>query len=220
MMTPDYEKAAIKATETLIKYGISTAPVMALPIFKKAPGVLVLSFAEMSHKMGIERDNLKTLFGLENQDAVTSVSVEDGKLRYIVAYNQRLPLYMLQRALARELGHIVLGHDGSLPVETRTAEAICFASHFLCPRALIHALQENGIRLTVEAVGSVTGCYERSMSRIRQLPGVNVPRELNRQVREQFSDYIENFIDYQHILVEQDSSPLADFGSFMDGYFE
>lgn len=219
-MIPDYQKAAIMATETIIKYRISSAPVIPLPIFKRTPGVLVLSFAEMSSKIGIERNNLKTMFGLENQDAVTSVSIEDGKLRYLVAYNQRLPFYMLQRALARELGHIILSHDGSRPLEVRQEESLCFAMHFLCPRALIHAIQESGTRLTIEAVGSVTGCYERCMNVIRRLPEVNVPADLNRKVKEQFKDYIENFLDYQTILVEKDTSPLADFGTYMNGYQE
>lgn len=219
-MTPDYERAAIKATETLIKYGINTAPVIPLPIFKRTPGVLVLSFAEMSEKIGIERNNLVTLFGLEHQDAVTSVEIDDGKLRYLVAYNQRLPFYMLQRSLARELGHIILGHDGSLPYEVREAEAQCFSCHLLCPRALINAIQESGTPLTVEAVGSVTGCYERCMNIMRKIPGVNIPADMNRTVKAQFADYIENFVNYQSILVQKDSSPLADFGSFMDGYEE
>ena len=45
-MTPDYQKAAIKATETLIQYQIGTAPIDPLPILKKTPGVIVLSFEE------------------------------------------------------------------------------------------------------------------------------------------------------------------------------
>lgn len=219
-MRPNYEKAAITAAEALIRYGITTAPVIPLPIFKRTPGVLVLSFAEMSDQMGIARENLVTMCGTENQDAVTSVVTDNGQLRYVVAYNQRLPFYMLQRSLARELGHILLRHDGSLPEDIRFAEAQCFAAHFLCPRALIHAIQETGTRLTVEAVGSVTGCYERCMKVIRNLPGVQVPAELNRKVREQFTDYIKNFTDYQTILVKQDDSALADFGTFMDGYME
>lgn len=219
-MQPDYEKAAIKATEILIKYGINSAPISPFPLFKRTPGVLVLSFAEMSEKIGIERKNMVTMFGIENQDAVTSVQIDDGKLRYLVAYNQRLPFYMLQRSLARELGHIVLGHDGSLPEEVITAEAKCFAKHFLCPRALIHAIQESGVPLTVEAVGCVTGCYERCQKTIRLLPGVHVPAELNRKVKEQFADYVSNFTDYQSILIEKDTSPLADFGTYMDGYEE
>ena len=70
-MTPDYEKAAIKATETLIKYNICTSPIDPLPVFKRTHGCLVLSFTEMSNQIGIDRDNLLTSFETENHDAVT-----------------------------------------------------------------------------------------------------------------------------------------------------
>ena len=122
-MTPDYDRAATAAMEILIKYGINTAPVLPFPIFKRTPGVLVLSFAEISNAFDIDRRHFVTMFGEENQDAVTIVNTDDERLRYVVTYNQRLPFYMLQRSLARELGHIVLGHDGSRPVDVRTAEA-------------------------------------------------------------------------------------------------
>ena len=115
-MTPNYERAAIAAMNMLIKHNISTAPVDPLPVFKRTPGVLVLSFTEMSRTIGVDRNNLLSAFDTENHDAVTSVHFEDGQLRYLVTYNQRLPFYLLQRALARELGHIVLGHDGSRPM--------------------------------------------------------------------------------------------------------
>ena len=141
-MKPDYELAATKAYEMLIKHKIEFAPVDPLPVFKKTPGVLVLSFTEMSKKIGMDRDNLLTSFEVENHDAVTSVQVNDDWLRYVVTYNQRLPLYLIQRALARELGHIVLGHDGSKPEDVRMAEAYCFAHHFLCPRPLIKAIKD------------------------------------------------------------------------------
>ena len=107
-MKPDFERAAIKAAETIINNGIISAPVAPLPILKKTPGVLVLSFAEMSESVGVERRKLISLFG-ERQDAVTSVQIDDKKLKYVVAYNQRLPFYMLQRGIARELGHITEG---------------------------------------------------------------------------------------------------------------
>lgn len=219
-MTPDYEKAAIKATETLIKYGVDTAPVFPIQILKRIPGVLVLSFSEISNRIDIERKKLVTLFGLENQDAVTSIQIDEGGLKYIVAYNQLLPFNMLQRSLARELGHIILEHDDSMDEDTRVMEAKAFSKHLLCPRALIHAIQESGAQLTVEAVGCITGCYGRCQSLIRRLPGVHVPAELNRKVREQFSEYIENFISYQSILVKRDASPLADFGEYMLNYVE
>lgn len=218
--TPNYEVAAIKACELLIKYNISTAPVMPLTILKRMPGVLVLSFSEISSLISFERKNIVTLFGLENQDAVTSVMIDNGKLHYLVAFNQLLPLYMVQRALARELGHIVLQHDGSKPEDIRQQEALCFASHLLCPRALIHSIEEAGCKLTVETVGSVTGCYGRCLSIMRKLPGVSVPKELNQTLKTQFAEYVDNFANFQRVLVKHDPSPLAEFGSFIDGYTE
>ena len=218
-MNPNYEKAATKALETLIKYGVSSAPVMPLPILKKMPDVLVISFTEMSQVSGIERKNLVTMFGDENQDAVTSVYRKDGRLVYLVAFNQRLPLYMIQRSLAREMGHIVLGHDGSLPEDVRLEEAQAYAYHLICPRPLVHAVAESGIRLSVEVLGNMTGCYERCLLGMSRIPGVEVPAELNKQVKAQFSEYISNYLDYQ-TFVHGDYSATADFGSFMDGYKE
>ena len=221
MTTPDFEKAAIKATETLIKFGVSTAPVFPVPILKRMPGVLVLSFSEISNMVDIDHSHIKKLFGLDNQDAVTSIKVDDGKLQYLVAYNQLLPFAMIQRSLARELGHIVLEHDGSLPEDVRVMEAKAFSKHLLCPRALIHAIEDLGTKLTVEAVGCITGCYGRCQEFIRTyLPGTHVPAELNRKVKEQFADYIQNFVDYQSILVRKDKSPLVDLGAYMEGYVE
>ena len=219
-MTPDYNRAAVAAMEMLVKHGITSAPVDPLPVFKYAPGVLVLSFTEMSNQIGIDRDNLLTSFETENHDAVTSLHFDNGKIRYLVTYNQRLPMYLLQRALARELGHIVLGHDGSRPESVRMAEAYTFAHHFLCPRPLIHAIQESGIPFTVEVLGAMTGCYERCLQGMRKTPPVHVSAELNRKVKEQFKDYISNFLDFEYFLSKSDESMLADFGTYMDGYEE
>ena len=219
-MTPDYESAANKAAEILIRFGIKTAPVDPLPILKQLPGVFVLSFEEMSEISSISRSSLLCMCGETNQDAVTTVNVEDDKLRYVVAFNQKLPSFVVQRALARELGHIVLGHDGTKPEEVRTAEAVCFANHLLCPRPLIHSIQSTGIRITTEVLGNLTGCYEYCLSCMRRIPAVHVPAELNRIIRDQFMPYILNFFDYQRIASRKDGSSLADFGTYMDGYEE
>lgn len=219
-MRPDFEKAATKATELLIKYNISTAPILPLSILKQIPGVLVLSFSEISNMIDLQGEKITTLFGLENQDAVTSVKLSNGKLHYLIGYNQLLPLNIIQRSLARELGHIILGHDGSLPEDIRAMEAKAFSKHLLCPRALIHTILEDGYPLTVESVGCITGCYGRCQNFIRNLPGTHVPAELNRKIKEQFADYTQNWISYQQILVKKDTSPLADFGTYMDGYEE
>lgn len=218
-MTPDYDQAALKATETLINYRITAAPVCPLPIVKSIPNVLLLPFAEMALNIGEDRDRVISAFG-DSQDAVTSVHLYSGELRYVVAYNQRLPAYLIQRALARELGHIVLHHDGSRPDAVRTEEANCFARHLICPRPLIRALQDAGITLTIETLGNITGCYERCIAGLRKTPGTVVPPDLNRTLRSQFADYVSNYAKFQPILAREDETPVVDFGTYMDGYEE
>ena len=219
-MTPDYLTAAIAATETLIAHRIKAAPVMPLPILKTLPNVLVLSFAEMASQMELDRSNLLKSVDRETHDAMSFTGNINGQLRYFVVFNQQLPLFLIQRGLARELGHIILGHDGSRPEEVRIAEAQVFAYHLLCPRPLVRAIQESGIRFTTEVLGNATGCFERCLAGMRKTPGVQVPKGLNRELREQFSDYVLNFLDYQAIVSASDESRLADFGSYMDGYEE
>ena len=219
-ITPDYEAAALKAVQILTVRRISATPIDPVPILKELPNVMMVSFAEMAIRTGIDREYAVQMFGERNQDAATSVIRDGDKLRYIVTYNQRLPFYLLQRALARELGHIVLGHDGTKPEEVRTEEALAFARHLLCPRPIIRALQEAGIRITVEAFGNITGCYSKCLEGIRTTPGVRIPGIANMILRGQFEDHVQNFIAFQSIMQEEDHSPLADFGTYMDGYTE
>lgn len=219
-MTPDYEKAATAAAETLVKFHIDSAPVSPLPILKKLPGVLVVSYQDLSDHMASDRRCVISAFGQHNQDAFTSVSVVDGRPHYIVTYNQRLSQVLVQRSLARELAHIVLGHDGSRPQEVRDAEAKCFANHLLVPRALIHALQSSCVRVTVDVLGSLTGCYDYCLSCMRQIPATHVPASLNRAVRDQFMSYFVNYFEYHRSVSGTDGSALADFGTYMEGYEE
>lgn len=219
-MTPNLERAATAATETLIRYNVTSAPVAPLRILKALPGVIVLSFTELASGLGMERRELLSQYGDVNKDAVTIVKEVGGRLRYFVGYNMLLPDYLLQRAIARELGHIVLGHDGSRPLETRMAEAMFFARHLLCPRPLVRAIQETGIPITVETLGLITGCYERCLVGMQKSHGVHVAPELNHMLREQFKPYVENFVDCQAILTNDDDSPLVNFGTYMDNYEE
>ena len=217
-MKPDYNRAALMAAETLIKYKVTAAPVDPMPILKKLDGVLLFSYAEVSECIGIDRESIVKLFGRENQDAVTSVQKVNGELRYIVAYNKKLPFYLLQRALARELGHIILGHDGSQPEDVRTEEAACFARHFLCPRALVRSMFDSDALLTVTVLSNLTGCDETCLAGMRATPGTEIPAEINDEIRELFADYVQNFVNYHEILKDADKTKIADFGSFMDGY--
>ena len=219
-MTPDYEKAAIKATETLIRYQIGTAPVDPLPILKKTPGCLVLTFDEVSGIMNVNRRDFLSMMGCENQDAVTTMYLQDDHVHYVVTYNKLLPSIVRDRALARELGHIVLGHDGSRPEDVRQEEARCFAHHLLCPRPLIHSIQAASVRITVEMLENMTGFGDLCLSCMRKQPAVHVPADLNRQVRDLFMPYILNLFDYYRHAAKKDGSALADFGNYMEGYEE
>lgn len=219
-MTPDYDRAATAAAEILIKYDVRTAPVDPIPIFKKAHGFNVVTFTEMSKRIGMDRHDLISSFEVESHDAVTTVYLKNGQPHYLIAYNMRLPQYLVQRALAREMGHIVLGHDGTRPEDVRNAEALCFAHHLICPRALIHAIQERGAKITTEVLGNTTGCYERCLIGMRREPATHVPPELNRKLKEQFSEYLDEFLDFQSFLSLEDDSMIANFGTYMDGYEE
>ena len=219
-MIPDYEKAAIKAMETLIKHNVSAAPIDPLPILKKTPGVLVMSFEEISNIKNIDRKEVLNTLGCNNQDAITTAYIDEEKIRYVVAYNRLLSEKIVSRALARELGHILLEHDGTRPEDVRNEEARCFAHHLLCPRPLIYLMKASGLRLTVEAIGNITGFYDYCLSCIRKQPAVMIPAELNRQVRDQFVPYVMNLFEYQKYASLHDGSALADFGSYMEGYAE
>lgn len=218
-MEPNYQKAAVMATEILIQYGITSAPVSPLPILKNTPGVLVFSYESISNHVDQDRRCVISMFG-QNQDAFTTVNKVGDKKQYIVTYNQQLPQVIIQRSLSRELGHIILGHDGTLPEDVRNEEARAFANHLLVPRPLIHAIRSAGIPITVEMLGNLTGCFDYCLSCMRRIPPVSVPVELNRAVRDQFAAYIDNFIEYHRTASLSDSSALADFGTYMDNYEE
>ena len=126
-MTPNFERATSKAESIIRQHGIACP----MTILKKTPGVLVTSYAETSESVGIDRDNLMTMFGDHDQDAFTTVKIENGKTVYLVMYNRQLTCQETRFALARELGHIVLGHDGTRPESVRNEEAICFANNLL-----------------------------------------------------------------------------------------
>ena len=130
-MIPNYEYAMQKAEEIYQKYGTNDP----LAIIKKQPCVLVMSFAEMAEAIGVKRESLVTICGEDNHDAITTVqNCPKGNTRYLITYNQQLSDWQIQKALARELAHIALGHDGSRTEEVRNEEALCFAYHFICQK--------------------------------------------------------------------------------------
>lgn len=121
-MKPDLEKAARKAKE--LKETGADCP---LQILKALKHVGAASFADASARYGINRESLLAMFDDGNQDAITMY--RNGS--YLVIYNQELPCKVIRHAVARELGHIVMEHDGSRPEDVRMEEANYFADQFL-----------------------------------------------------------------------------------------
>ena len=219
-MKPDFDRAATMAMKTLIDNHITETPVDSLSILLKYPGVRVISFTKFATQAGIEREELVPLFG-GNQDAATfNLDMDINGVNYVVVYNMRLPFEIIWRGVARELGHIVLGHNGiARPSEVRMAEAMCFAHHLIAPRPVIRMLQQ-AIPLTMNVLTATTGCSDECVDELRTIPGVHVSPDINRQVKDLFSRGINEYISFHKAAKKEDKSPLLDFGSYMDNYEE
>ncbi len=118
-MKPDYKNAAVKASDFLARFGSETSAADLLRILKQFPNVSAFPFS------------LSPVDDSEYWEASTFVRSKNGTLQYIVMYNNSLPSFLLRRTLARELGHVVLEHDGTAPEDVWMEEANCFAYHLL-----------------------------------------------------------------------------------------
>ena len=219
--TPDYDRAATAAMKLLIDHNICETPGNPLPILLTYPGVRVVPYTRMADEAGINRSDLVPIFG--NQDAATFHLQRPGldDVRYVVVYHMRLLFVFIWRGIARELGHIVLGHDGQTrPAEVRLAEAMCFAHHLISPRPVLRLLQSSGMPFTMNVLTNTTGCSDECVEDMRQISGAHVDPDLNRRVRDQFAPHIKEYIDFHLAAKKQDRSPLVDLGTFMDNYEE
>lgn len=218
-MQPNYEAAAIAAMNLLIENNTTETPIDSLSILLSRPGVRVMTFSEMASEAGEARDALVPLFG-KNQDAVTFKLLHPiQNVDYVVVYNRFLSVDVISRGIARELGHIVMGHDGQTrSSEVRMAEALCFAHHLLSPRPVIRLLQEAGVEITLDVLAETTGCSSDCVQGLQTIPGVHIQKEINHKVKNLFSREISEYVRFRADSNKTDSSPIIDFGTFMDYY--
>ena len=140
-MNPDYENAAYKAIETIISYNIDPNFTDPLPILKSLNNVKMISYGVSEiNEAGFYCNS--EMFAGSNKDAFSLASRINGQLKYIVIYDYTISPIKLRYALSRELGHVMLEHDGNSPEEIWTEEANCFAYHFLCPMPLLYNKKE------------------------------------------------------------------------------
>lgn len=142
-MIPDLTKAAKKAEGVLLFHRVDLNNIDPLPILEKFRNVLLISYDSSCNAPSLPAP----MFVSDNQDSFTLVNKKDKKLQYIIIYNQSLPQDQLRLALARELGHVVLDHDGLSPEYIWSEEASCFAHHFLCPLGLIEQRKRRSKRV-------------------------------------------------------------------------
>lgn len=218
--TPDLDTAAIKAMEILRNHKIKGTPINPVDFLEEQKNVRVMPFTNMAQAAGMERDSVLPMFG-SNQDAALFHMTMPGfdTVDYVILYNMRLPIEIIYRAIARELGHIVLGHDGKTKHPgARMAEALCFAHHLLCPRPIIRIIQDSGMPLTMDALTETVGCSDVCVSDMQTIPGTHVPKELNREVRDLFASQISEYVRFHRSSPMKDRSGIIDVGSYMDFY--
>ena len=219
-MEPNYDLAATRAMEILVARHIVDTPISSMPILRDFPGVRIMSFSNMADISEIDRSDLIPMFGF-NQDAVTFRMTDLPGVEYVVIYNMQLPHEEIRRSIARELGHIVLGHDGQTrPVDVRMAEALCFAHHLLTPRPIVQMIRQSGIPFTMNVLSHTTGCSADCVEELQTIPGVHVDPNLNRRVRDLFAPHILEYIRFHVSAPKIDRSPVIDFGTYMDNYEE
>ena len=170
-MMPDFDRAAAAAMELLVEAGITETPVDSLQLLLNYPHVRVMSFTSLANSTEMDREDLIPQFG-GNQDAATFRLYGMDDVQYVVVYNMKLPYEDIRRAIARELGHIVLGHDGETrSTDVRKAEAMCFAHHLLTPRPIINMIRQSKLPFTLNVLVHTTGCSEDCVEEIREIPG-------------------------------------------------
>ena len=140
-MRPDYKRAAEKATETFSQYKMDADNIEPLRILRQLDNVMLVEYSISEMVDGIDfPDSTVTLDS--DKDAVTLVNRINGKLKYITIYNRKVSVERLTLALSRELGHVILEHDGKTPEFVWLEEANCFAHHFLCPLSIIQPMKK------------------------------------------------------------------------------
>ena len=132
-MTPNYNTAKAKAIETILKYNLDPAKADPLQVLSQLPNVLLMPFDTDFVYIDPSFENTFTT----EQDSLTMVNKNGDNLQYIVIYNKALPPYRLRLALAQELGHVILNHDGKTSEEIWSEESLAFALHFMFPVKLL-----------------------------------------------------------------------------------
>ena len=174
---PDYDRAATAACRVLVRLRVDRLPVRPLEMLRRCRDTFLCTFEEAADALGLTSDELDRMSG--GADACTFREMHGGRERYVVCYRAGGNPARLNFTLAHELGHIVLRHRDTGPAAE--AEADCFASHLLCPEAVLRAAACRSAEVLAQLCYISRTAAEMAMTRTKG----RVDETIMRQVTEQ-----------------------------------
>lgn len=151
-----FRHAAEMAAKTLVACGVQRLPASALSMLNACRNTRVYTLEGALEAEGIAPAAIERLFRLA--DAVTYRRGEGDTAQYIVVFRADGNPARLRFTLAHELGHRIL-HQGRSAGAREEEEADCFASHLLCPQAVVLRIRQDSpdFETAVDRIAQV--CY-------------------------------------------------------------
>lgn len=218
--TIDCTTAATQAYRALIKFNVCRTPIYPQQILQASNRATIISYEDEEELDDVCGTN--AIISTSQSDLVMSSVIADDEEheQYLFTVKRNAPLGKLKLAIAVEMGHIYLGHGvNMLGSEKAIREAECFALHLEFPRPMIKLLQEHGVILTKTTFSRIFGDCEWCLDNILKADPVKVSPELNRLVKEQFTQYVNRLEDIGIFLIEPKGEEL-DLSRYMAGYEE
>ncbi len=187
-MYTNYKIARDTAWKTLIEVGITQLP-LKLSLIAKHYNIQIISYCDSGQEH------------IENEDGYSTKL--DGKL--IIYFNELKPTNRIRFTIAHELGHCILGHvldneytyrfnsEADKYKDVKEIQANVFARDILMPATVLHSIgassAEDIANICNVSMQSATIRYNRLIELNKR--GMYNRHPLERQVHNQFKDYIE-----------------------------
>lgn len=152
MNSPRFYMAQEEAYKVLLKYSDGKLPIDPFKIIKKIKNIKLMTYTEFAIKLQEKDPSLSIKEIRESFKSDRGFLTKKGNKKYILAYNDEDPLFVIWWTLFHELGHYFLKHlvkknktlyynevQKKSPIEK---EADCFARHCSSPFPIIKIVAE------------------------------------------------------------------------------
>lgn len=190
-MTPNYNRAAAKAYQTLLALRISALPIDPLMILHQCKNTAVHTYEEVMPRFGVRDPQYFKSMVMERKDALTVRRDQGGRIVYEMFYDARANPRRMRYTIAHELGHILLNHRMEEPWEER--EADYFASQLLAPRPVFNVLAAYGYDSGNPEVIAAAFQLSKAAAEIAARAPCHQPETgIYRAVYDQFEEYVKS----------------------------